>query len=184
MDPDGPSTVCVTIAAGWRSRLRQPERLCRQAIEATLRRAANAPWRPRAEISVLLSDDATVRRLNAAWRGIDRATNVLSFPALDHLPPHAPSGPLLLGDIVLALETVLAEAEAEGKPLNQHVSHLVVHGCLHLLGHDHHEAACAERMEALERLILAELGIADPYADRRLHRASRRAGPPAQEALR
>jgi probable rRNA maturation factor len=116
-----------------------------------------------------LADDATVRRLNAAHRGRDRATNVLSFPTFDPIPEaapaHLPPGPAPLGDVVLALETIRAEAAATGTPFSAHVSHLVVHGCLHLLGYDHHKSADAARMEGLERAILAGLGIADPYAD-------------------
>ena len=92
----------------------------------------------------------------------DAPTNVLSFPAAASAPP-APGAPLLLGDVVLAFETVAAEAAAQGKPLADHLAHLVVHGVLHLLGFDHEADAEAERMEALETRLLAGLGIADPY---------------------
>ena len=114
------------------------------------------------ELSVVFSDDAHIRTLNAGWRGKDKPTNVLSFPAFpvkpgEKLPP-------MLGDIVLAAETVAREAELEGKPLDHHITHLVVHGVLHLLGHDHEDEAEAERMEALERAALARLAIPDPYA--------------------
>jgi probable rRNA maturation factor len=114
------------------------------------------------ELSVVFSDDAHIRTLNAEWRGKDKPTNVLSFPAFpfkqgEKLPP-------MLGDIVLAAETVVREAELEGKPLDHHITHLVVHGVLHLLGHDHVDEAEAERMEALERAALARLAIPDPYA--------------------
>jgi probable rRNA maturation factor len=169
MDPDGPSTLALTIAApAWRKHLADPERVCRQAVAATLARVPAPPWLARAEVSVLLTDDAAVRRLNAAYRGKDRATNVLSFPAFDRVfaadPGCWPPGPVPLGDIVLALETVAAEAASAGKPLADHVSHLMVHGCLHLLGYDHHEGADAAIMEGLEREILERLGITDPYA--------------------
>ena len=169
MDPDGPSTVALTIGApAWRRYLADPEGVCRRAFAATLERVPTPPWLARAEIGVLLADDAAVRRLNAKHRGQDRPTNVLSFPtfeqiledAADHLPP----GPVLLGDVVLALETVRAEAAAESKPFVGHVSHLLVHGCLHLLGYDHETAEDAARMERLERAILGQLGIPDPYA--------------------
>ncbi len=169
MDSDGPSTVAVTIAApAWQAVVDDPEQLCRQAVRATLGRAAPPAWRAAAEVSLLLCDDATMRALNARYRQRDRATNVLSFPAheLDpDRPPPAPApGPVLLGDIALAAETVAAEAAAEAKRPADHLSHLVVHGCLHLLGYDHQDAAGAARMEELERVILAGLGISDPYA--------------------
>jgi probable rRNA maturation factor len=114
------------------------------------------------ELGVIFSDDGRVRALNAAWRGKDMATNVLSFPASgrgrgEPLPP-------LLGDIVLAFETVAAEAKLEGRPLEHHIAHLVLHGLLHLLGHDHVNEAEAEKMELLERRALARLAIPDPYA--------------------
>lgn len=113
------------------------------------------------ELSLLFSDDAHVRALNRDWRGKDKPTNVLSFPAF----PTAPGGPLppMLGDIALAFETVAAEAALEGKPFDHHLTHLVVHGFLHLLGYDHEAADEAEEMEALERRILARLAIPDPY---------------------
>jgi probable rRNA maturation factor len=115
-----------------------------------------------AEVGVLLCDDATIRALNRTWRGIDKPTNVLSFPlaapaALEAAPP--------LGDIVVAFETAAREADAEGKALSDHATHLIVHGFLHLLGHDHVEPTPAATMEALERRILERLGIPDPYAD-------------------
>ena len=113
------------------------------------------------ELSLLFSDDAHIRVLNRDWRGKDKATNVLSFPALDV----APGDPLppMLGDIALAFETVRAEAALEQKPFDHHLTHLIVHGLLHLLGHDHEDEAQAEAMEALERQALARLAIPDPY---------------------
>lgn len=118
------------------------------------------------EISVVLADDATVQALNRDWRGKDKPTNVLSFATLDDdAAPVVPGAPLLLGDIILAYGTCKAEADELGKPLRDHLSHLVVHGVLHLLGYDHEEdEAEAEEMEALETSILAGQGIADPYA--------------------
>lgn len=114
------------------------------------------------EVSFRLTSDDDVRTLNAQYRHKDKATNVLSFPAF----PETKSGPLppLLGDIVLAAETVAGEAALEGKPLENHISHLVVHGLLHLLGYDHETEAEADEMEATERRILARLAIPDPYA--------------------
>lgn len=121
-----------------------------------------------AEVSVLLTDDARQKDLNARFRGKDTSTNVLSFPAYDPEDPPPPLGQAVpLGDISLALETTKAEAAALGLPFNDHFSHLLVHGLLHLLGYDHDAADEAERMESLEVEILARLGIADPYAEER-----------------
>jgi probable rRNA maturation factor len=120
-----------------------------------------------AELAVMLTDDAGIRTLNQSWRGIDKPTNVLSFPAL---PPTAPPGeddpPRMLGDIAIAYETLRREADGEAKPFDHHLSHLAVHGFLHLIGYDHETDGEAEAMEALEREILAQLGIPDPYAER------------------
>lgn len=115
----------------------------------------------KSEVSLVFSDDAHVRSLNAGWRGKDKPTNVLSFPAF----PDWPTGtlPPMLGDVVLAAQTVAAEALAEGKPLTHHISHLIVHGILHLIGYDHETDAEAEEMEEMERRILAGLDIPDPY---------------------
>jgi probable rRNA maturation factor len=114
---------------------------------------------PDAEVSVRLCDDDEIRALNLAWRNSDRATNVLSFPA-----PAGKGGPLL-GDIVIAFEYVSEEARAAGRPLRDHLAHMLVHGMLHLLGFDHEGEDDADEMEALERRILAKLGIEDPYSD-------------------
>ena len=118
------------------------------------------------EVSVLLTDDAAIRLLNRDWRGIDKPTNVLSFPAL---PPTGPSGPddapRMLGDIAIAYQTTRREADEEEKPFDHHLSHLAVHGFLHLIGYDHELDTDACAMEALETKILAQLGIPDPYAD-------------------
>ena len=108
------------------------------------------------DVVVLLTDDAAVQDLNARFRDRDRPTNVLSFPAADSAAPH-------LGDLVLAFGVCAAEAAAQGKSLADHLSHLTVHGVLHLLGRDHVDEAEADEMEAEERSILASLGVADPY---------------------
>ncbi len=127
-------------------------------VEAVVERAAGAALGAvEGDIVVLLTDDAAVRDLNARFRDKDRPTNVLSFPAPESAAPH-------LGDIVLAYGVCAAEAETQGKTLADHLSHLVVHGVLHLLGRDHVNDAEAEEMEAEERDILARIGIADPYA--------------------
>jgi probable rRNA maturation factor len=129
-------------------------------VRRALAQAAEAAPGQRADgaLAVLLTDDAAVRRLNATWRGLDKPTNVLSFPA----PPNDPSG--ALGDIAIAFETTAREAAAEHKPLAHHLSHLAVHGFLHLIGYDHEQDAQAEEMETLERKVLAGLGVPDPYA--------------------
>jgi probable rRNA maturation factor len=114
---------------------------------------------------VVLTDNRTSRRLNRTWRGKDKPTNVLSFPAGGEAGPR--DAPRLLGDVVLAGGVVAAEAEAQGKRLSAHLTHLVVHGVLHLLGHDHERDRDAERMEALEIRILRRLGVANPYEERR-----------------
>ncbi len=113
------------------------------------------------DVSLCLADDAALRALNSRWRGIDKPTNVLSFPAARSDPPGAAPA---LGDIALAFETLAREAGELGVPLADHYRHLVAHGFLHLIGYDHETDAEAERMEALETRILARLGAADPYA--------------------
>ena len=119
------------------------------------------------ELAVMLTDDAGIRTLNRNWRGIDKPTNVLSFPALQPRGArNANDPPRMLGDIAIAFETTRREAGAEQKPFEHHLSHLAVHGFLHLIGHDHEQDQEAETMESLERDILSQLGIPDPYAER------------------
>lgn len=108
-------------------------------------------------ITILLTDDAAIRQLNADFRGKDAPTNVLSFPAAATAWPH-------LGDIALAYGVCAREAGAQHKSLDHHLMHLTVHGVLHLLGYDHHTDAEAEAMEGVERAILSKLGVSDPYA--------------------
>ena len=120
-----------------------------------------------AELAVMLTDDAGIRTLNSNWRGIDKPTNVLSFPALQPEGEwKAGDAPRMLGDIAIAYETTRREADDEQKPFDHHLSHLAVHGFLHLIGYDHEIDSDAEDMESLETEILAQLGIPDPYADR------------------
>jgi probable rRNA maturation factor len=132
------------------------------------------------EVSVVLTDDAAIRDLNRTWRGIDKPSNVLSFPAQPVRaqgvlagqtnprggPHSATIGPPLLGDIVIAYETVAREAHGEGKRFADHLAHLTVHGFLHLLGYDHDADDSAGEMERLESGILARLGVPDPYLAR------------------
>lgn len=120
------------------------------------------------EVAVRFSEDDEVQALNRDWRGKDRPTNVLSFPMLDaaELAQAGAAGTdILLGDIILAEETVAREAAEKSVRVEDHVSHLLVHGTLHLLGHDHIDDRAADAMEALEVQILRQLAIADPYAD-------------------
>jgi probable rRNA maturation factor len=117
------------------------------------------------ELAITLADDAELRRLNRRYRGLDMPTNVLAFPAWEAGSQLPPGAPLLLGDVVLGFETVAHEAAEQGKSLVEHLSHIVVHGVLHLLGYDHQTEAEAEAMRAVERSILAELGMPDPYGD-------------------
>jgi probable rRNA maturation factor len=154
------------------------------AVEATMEAGAwgaEARWRPlvervaaaiaarpelivpdEAELSLLLTDDAHIRVLNKQWRDQDKPTNVLSFPSADEDDDEP--GPLI-GDVIVAYETTAREAEEEGKSFEDHLTHLLVHGLLHLFGYDHIEDDEAEEMEALETEILAGLGVADPYGD-------------------
>ena len=122
------------------------------------------------EVSIKLSDDAEVQQLNAAYRGKDKPTNVLSFPMIQEdlieTIDIGDDGETLLGDIILARETCAREAQERGISLADHATHLIVHGTLHLLGHDHENDAEADAMEALETRALETLGLADPYGDR------------------
>ncbi|MBA3810525.1 MAG: rRNA maturation RNase YbeY [Caulobacteraceae bacterium] len=115
------------------------------------------PRRRRGEVTVLLASDGILRELNRRFRCVDQATNVLAFPA----PPNARGH---LGDVALAFGVCEAEAEAQAKPLADHLRHLVIHGILHLMGYDHQTDAQAETMEGIERHLLATLGVPDPYA--------------------
>jgi probable rRNA maturation factor len=157
--PLPPVTDVLVSAPCWQQEV-ESEAVVRRAIDAAAARAAAET--SGAEIAVMLTDDESVRSLNRDWRSIDKPTNVLSFPAAPM--PDDVDAPRQLGDIAIAYETTRREAEAEGKPFVNHLSHLAVHGFLHLVGYDHETDAEAEEMEGLEREILRELGIPDPYA--------------------
>jgi probable rRNA maturation factor len=117
-------------------------------------------------VSVALLSDSEVRALNRAFRGKDVPTNVLSFPSASAVRAASRKGePVFLGDVALAYETVMSEAESQGKTVLQHTAHLVAHGILHLAGFDHDGDADAERMETAERIILARFGVPDPYRE-------------------
>ncbi|MDO8359974.1 MAG: rRNA maturation RNase YbeY [Devosia sp.] len=142
---------------GWPEALDgRAEAAVREALKQSKAKVTGA-----AELSIVLTDDAEQRVLNRDWRGVDKSTNVLSFPQIE---PFAPvSG--LIGDIILARETLVREAGEQGLSFEDHFSHLVVHGFLHLLGYDHLDEDEALAMEGLETQILASLGVADPYSD-------------------
>ena len=155
-----PLTEVLVVADCWQT---EPD------AEAVIHRAINAAAEIAdadvgdAELAVMLTDDAGIRTLNNNWRGIDKPTNVLSFPALQPTGTATPSDvPRMLGDIAIAYETTRKEADDEQKPFDHHLSHLAVHGFLHLIGYDHEKDDDAEAMEGLEQEILAHLGIPDP----------------------
>lgn len=132
--------------------------------------ALGAVWDPAdgpAELSVVLADDALVQTLNRDYRGKDKPTNVLSFALTEADGPEVEDAPTLLGDVVLAWETLVRESAEQDKPLSNHLCHLVVHGVLHLLGYDHEVDAEAEEMEQLEVEVLGTLDVPDPYATSR-----------------
>jgi probable rRNA maturation factor len=159
-----PITEVLVVADCWQT---EPD------AEAVIQRAIAAAAQmtdagdDEAELAVMLTDDAGIRTLNSNWRGIDKPTNVLSFPALPSTGAGGPDdAPRMLGDIAIAYETTRREADDEQKPFDHHLSHLAIHGFLHLMGYDHETDDDAEAMESLEQEILAQLGIPDPYADR------------------
>ena len=153
-----PLTADILVSATCWAAEPDAEALVQRAIEAAARQTSADG----AEVAIVLTDDSGIRSLNRDWRGIDKPTNVLSFPAAK-TPVHG-GEPRLLGDIAIAYETTRREAESENKPFAHHLSHLAVHGFLHLVGYDHENDADAETMESLERTILAGLGVPDPYA--------------------
>lgn len=152
--------VEIRIDAGDWPPVRLLRTLAQRVVGAAVEAGLNLP--PEAEVSVLFTDDAHMAKLNADWRGIEKSTNVLSFPA------GAPSSKdpgfrPFLGDVVLALETIRGESGEQGLKFEDHLTHLVLHGFLHLLGFDHVKDDEADRMEGLEATILGGLGIKDPH---------------------
>jgi probable rRNA maturation factor len=161
--PAPPETEVLIVAECWAAEA-EAETIVHRAIEAAAS-FVDADTSD-AELAVMLTDDAGIRTLNKNWRGQDKPTNVLSFPALQ--PPAGrefDDAPRMLGDIAIAYETTRREADDEQKPFDHHLSHLAIHGFLHLVGYDHEKDNDAEAMENLEREILSLLGIPDPYAD-------------------
>jgi len=168
-EPDGgtpgalPLEIDISVEAGnWPADTVLHD-LCKTCVAAALETGLQV--RPESELSIVFTDDEAIQKLNSSWRDKNSATNVLSFPASD---PHDDIYGPLLGDIVLAYETVAREATELGIDFHAHVTHLVIHGFLHLFGYDHQDEAEAEVMENQERQIMAALGLDDPYADRPL----------------
>jgi probable rRNA maturation factor len=163
------SAVEIVVASPlWNAR-----RGVRTVLRRAIAEAAYAASKAVGEVTVVLTDDPAIQKLNRDWRSKNRPTNVLSFPAIIHpaaalewtVPtPNAVPGPLPLGDIVIAYETTKREALAARKPFAHHLAHLAVHGYLHLVGYDHQADRDAETMEAMETTILARLKMPDPYA--------------------
>ncbi len=149
---------CAVDFSGWGD-VEALETISQRAIQATIEQIDPLDFEE-AEVSLLFTRDDHVQQLNRQWRDQDKPTNVLSFAANESEGPATP----ILGDIVLARETILNEAKQQNKVLTDHLTHLIIHGFLHLLGHDHQEDGEARIMEKLETDILAGLGIADPYA--------------------
>ena len=152
------TSLAIDIVIG--SALWKAERGVDSMLRRAVREAAATLALANGELAIVLTDDLTMRALNRHWRGHDKPTNVLSFPA----PPQSGAAPRMLGDLVLAYETVTQEAHAQGKPLLHHVAHLAVHGFLHLAGYDHAAGEQACTMERLEVAILGELGVSNPYS--------------------
>ena len=157
-----PAIEIVVDSARWSGR-RGVQPLLRRAIAGA---SAALPAKPArstsgAELAIVLTNDSAIRKLNRTWRGKNEPTNVLSFPTDPQAGPHR-----LLGDIVIAYETLAREARAERKPFDHHLAHLAVHGFLHLCGYDHENDRQAATMERLETAILARLGVPDPYIAR------------------
>jgi probable rRNA maturation factor len=165
-----PAVDVMVASVLWKS-----QRNAKALVQRAIATAASAVSTAGCEVAIVLTDDSAIRTLNRNWRQKNAATNVLSFPAHENLPPlpraekqRAKIGrvPRLLGDIVIAYETTEREARAERKPFAHHLTHLAVHGFLHLVGYDHVADEEAEAMEGLETAILARLGVPDPYIAR------------------
>jgi probable rRNA maturation factor len=153
-----PHIEVIVGSARWRRRPKA-KTIVKKAISVAAKAASTRP----SKLAILLSDDSSIRALNRQWRGKNAPTNVLSFPAAGGGEPQ--SSPPYIGDVVIAYETTAREAAAEGKRFDDHLAHLAVHGFLHLLGYDHENVRDADTMENLERRILAQLGVPDPYAE-------------------
>lgn len=160
-------SLAVSVEAGDWGDVEAIEALARATLDAAVHDLATLEVQPfpqdATEVSLVLADDAMMADINSQWRNQPKPTNVLSFPAFPLVPGGKP-GPML-GDIILARETIAREAGELDKPLDAHLAHLIIHGFLHLFGYDHIENNDAEKMEAIETRILASLGLSDPYGD-------------------
>ena len=160
-------SLAIAVEAGEWGDVEATEALAEAALAAAVRDLADREGQPfpedPPEVSLVLADDAMMADINSQWRNQPKPTNVLSFPAFPLVPGGQP-GPML-GDIILARETIEREAADLGKPVDEHVTHLIVHGFLHLFGYDHIENSDAEKMEAIETRILTSLDLSDPYGD-------------------
>jgi probable rRNA maturation factor len=163
-----PRILAPAIDIQVASKLWQAQPQAEQTVRAAIAAAAAALSTADGEVSILLTDDKAIRALNRDWRGIDKATNVLSFPAPD-ATPGAP--PKMLGDIVMAYETLAQECDREDRVFLHHLAHLTVHGFLHLIGYDHQTDVQADAMEGLESKIMARMNLPDPYLARDLGHA-------------
>lgn len=160
--PESLSQLDLTVAVEdgrWLEVMPDLEQLCSEVVDLVLADVENVPAAP-LEVACVFVNDASIRDLNAQYRGKDAPTNVLSFATEDDLLPGMPA---VLGDVVMSLETILREAEEQGKTSRDHLTHMMVHGLLHLLGFDHETDEEAEEMEAREIALLAEMGIENPY---------------------
>jgi probable rRNA maturation factor len=174
-----PAIAVVSPCIGWKHACPDADQLARDAVLVALATGVTTMGfasPTRIELCVVLADDTEQQRLNSLFRGQDTPTNVLAFPAWEPGMCSPRDAPLLLGDIVLAFETVAREATEQNKPFADHLRHLIVHGVLHLLGYDHQTAGAASIMESLESVILAKLGVPDPYWDQATQ-------PPISEAV-
>jgi probable rRNA maturation factor len=158
-------TSAPSIDIQRQSSLWEAQPLAEQTVRAAIAAAHATVSTAEGELSILLTDDSTIQKLNRDWRGIDKATNVLSFPGAK-----VNGSGRILGDIVMAYETLVRECDDEGRIFLHHLAHLTVHGFLHLVGYDHQTDATAEAMEALESRIMTRLKMPDPYLDRDLGR--------------
>ncbi|MEP3439001.1 MAG: rRNA maturation RNase YbeY [Hoeflea sp.] len=160
-------SLAVAAEAGEWGDVEAIEALTLTALEAAVQDLVRQEHQPfpadPPEVSLVLADDAMMADINEQWRNQPKPTNVLSFPAFPLVPGGVP-GPML-GDIILARETIEREAQDLGKPADEHITHLIIHGFLHLFGYDHIENNDAEKMEAIETRILASLDLSDPYGD-------------------
>ncbi len=158
--PDSGGAPAIDVLV--ESTLWEKEPTATETVERAIATAAAEIEAPPGEVAVMLADDETIRALNRDWRKIDKATNVLSFPAVKTPGVDA----IMLGDIVISYETLARECENEGRVFRHHLAHLAVHGFLHLMGYDHQNDSEADAMERLESAILARLDMPDPYLAR------------------